>query len=245
MKKRLALPSMLMPVFLFFWGIGCNDSGGDNNAAGEGGGCPQPTLDISVCDPGAGLFSLTIDNEFLPLEVGAQSVLEGEDDQGVTTRVEIDVLDETEDVAGVTTRVVRETAHEDGELVEIAWNWFAQAPDGTLCYFGEDVDIYEGGQVVSHEGAWRAGESGNQPGIMMPGNPQVGDAFKQEHDPGVAEDSSEILAFGEEIAVPAGTFDDTMTAEDCNPLGGVSTDRKVYVRGIGLAVDEHAELVSY
>jgi hypothetical protein len=244
MKQRLALLSLLTSLSLVVWSIGCNNSG-DNNANGEGGSCPQPTLDISVCDPGTGPFSLAIDNEFLPLEVGAQSVLESEDDEGVTIRVEIDVLDETEDVAGVTTRVVRETEYEDGELVEISRNWFAQAPEGTVCYFGEDVDIYEGGLVVSHEGAWRAGENGNQAAIMMPGNPQVGDVFKQEHAPGVAEDSSEILAFGEEIAVPAGTFDDTMTAEDCNPLGGVSRDRKVYVRGIGLALDEHAELISY
>jgi hypothetical protein len=244
MKKRFPLLSILIIVPLFVWSIGCDDSE-DNEGAGDGASCPEPTLDISVCDPAAGPFSLSVDNEFFPLDVGARSVLEGEDDEGVTIRVEIDVLDETEDVAGVTTRVLRETEYEDGELVEISWNWFAQTPDGSVCYFGEDVDIYEGGQVVSHEGAWRAGENGNQAGIMMPGNPQVGDVFEQEHAPGVAEDSSEILAFGEEIAVPAGTFDDTLTTQDCNPLGGISRDRKVYVRGIGLAIDEDAELISY
>ncbi|MEW6443518.1 MAG: hypothetical protein AB1640_21470 [bacterium] len=245
MKRRLALLSMLMSLSVAALGLGCDDSEDeDNAAAGDGANCPEPTLDISVCDPAAGPFSLTIDNEFFPLEAGAQSVLEGEDDEGVVIRVEIDVLDETEDVAGVTTRVVRETEYEDGEVVEISRNWFAQAPDGTVCYFGEDVDIYEGGQVVSHQGAWRAGENEAQAGIIMPGSPQVGDVFEQERAPGVAEDSSEILAFGEAITVPAGPFDDTLTTEDCDPIGG-STDRKVYVRGIGLAIDADAELISY
>ena len=148
-------------------------------------------------------------------------------------------------VAGVDTLVMIETEYEDGELVEISWNFIAQADDGTVCYFGEDVDIYEGGIVVAHDGAWRAGENGALPGILMPGTPQVGDTFYQEYAPGVAEDMSSIVAFGEPIAVPAGDFDDTLTAEDCNPLEDAETDDKVYVSGIGLSIDDVAELISY
>ena len=59
------------------------------------------------------------------------------------------------------------------------------------------------------------------------------------------EDMSYIIAFGEPIAVPAGDFDDTLTAKDCNPLEEAETDVKVYVRGIGLAIDEDAELIPY
>jgi hypothetical protein len=124
-------------------------------------------------------------------------------------------------------------------------NFMAQADDGTVCYFGEDVDIYKNGNVVAHDGAWRAGENGNLPGIIMPGDPQVGDAFFQESAPGVAEDMSSIIAFGEAIDVQAGMYDDTMTVEDCNPMEDAETDEKVYVRGIGLAVDDVAELISY
>lgn len=61
----------------------------------------------------------------------------------------------------------------------------------------------------------------------------------------MAEDMGEIIAFGEPIDVPPGEFDDTMTVEDCNPLEGAETDDKVYVRGIGLAIDEEAELISH
>lgn len=239
MRRFIHLLTLGFSLFFVFWVAGCNDG------SGGGGVCPDTNVGIAVCDPEAGPFSLTIDNGFFPVVVGNESVLEGEDDEGVTIRVEISVLDETEVVAGVTTRVLEEAEFEDGELVEVSRNFFAQAPDGTVCYFGEDVDIFEDGEVVSNAGAWRAGENGNVPGIIMPADPQVGDVFSQEGAPGVAEDQAEVLALGETIEVPAGTFDDTLTTEDCNPLEGGAKDNKVYVRGIGLAIDEDAELISF
>ena len=132
-----------------------------------------------------------------------------------------------------------ETEFNDDVLVETTRNYFAQAPDGTVCYFGEDADIYENGMVVSHEGSWRAGEGGNLPGIVMPGKPEVGMIFQQEFATGIAEDQSEITALGETIDVPAGMFSDTPSTEDCNPPDG-TTDSKAYVNGIGLAIDEFA-----
>ena len=242
--QRLSLMFILcLSIFFVLWTFGCSN-GDVNNDSGSEEVCPEPNLDIAVCDPEAGPFSLIIDNEFFPLVVGTQLVLEGEED-GETIRVEITVLDETEEVAGVTTRVVEEREYEDGELVEVSRNFFAQAPDGTVCYFGEDVDDYEDGEVVSHEGEWRAGEDGNLPGIIMPANPEIGMVFQQEDAPDVAEDQAEVIDLGETIDVPAGTFDDTLTMEDCDPLEDGSTDEKVYVRGIGLAIDEAVELISF
>lgn len=240
MKRHQFILATGLAIFFIFSLSGCNSGGG----GGDDESCPEPTLDISVCDPDTVNFSTTIDNEFFPLTVDTELVLEGEDD-GETVRVEITVPGDTEMVAGVETLVMIETEYEDGELVEISYNFIAQAEDGTVCYFGEDVDDYEDGVIVSNEGAWRAGENGNLPGILMPAVPQVGDAFFQEFAPGVAEDMSSVIAFGEAIDVPAGMFDDTLTAEDCNPMEDAESDEKVYVRGIGLAIDEDAELISY
>ena len=64
---------------------------------------------------------------------------------------------------------------------------------GTVCYFGEAVDIYENGAIVSHEGAWRADDPGNAPGIFMPADPQEGMTFQQENAPGVAMDEATIV----------------------------------------------------
>jgi hypothetical protein len=44
--------------------------------------------------------------------------------------------------------------------------------------------------------------------------------------------------------VPAGTFDDTVTMVDRNPLDG-SEDTKVYARGVGLIVDEAAQMTEF
>ena len=209
--------------------IGCSESPG----------LPFPsegTLDIAVCAPENGPFTLEIDNEFFPLVPGTASVLEGDED-GELVRVEMTVLDETEDVAGVTTRVLEERESADGELVEISRNFFAQAPDGTVCYFGEDVDIYEGGEIVGQEGEWRAGQGGAEAGIQMPAAPEVGQSYYQEYAPDVAMDFGEIVAMGEPLTTPAGDFTDTLEVLESSPLDS-GTSTKIYVRGVGMAVDE-------
>ncbi|HET7039156.1 MAG TPA: hypothetical protein VFH97_04670, partial [Gemmatimonadales bacterium] len=147
-------------------------------------------------------------------------------------------------VAGVATRVLEERETEGGELVEVSRNFFAQAPDGTVCYFGEDVDIYEGGTVVSHEGEWRAGVSGALPGIMMPASPTVGMAFRQELATGVAEDRAVIDAAGEAVTVPAGTFTSTIGFRETTPLEPGAESIKVFARDVGLIVDDAVRLTS-
>ena len=83
--------------------------------------------------PPPGGFSLNIDNEFLPFAVGMVNVL-----QDPVIEVRVSVLGQTELVDGVTTRVIEEYELENGQLVEISRNWFAQHADGTVYYFGED-----------------------------------------------------------------------------------------------------------
>ena len=200
--------------------------------------------DISVCDPATAAFTTDIDNPFFPLPVGQQIVLEGKE-FGRDLLVRITVLDQIETVAGVETRVVEEYEAKDGRVVEISRNFFAQNQDGTVCYFGEDVDIYdENGDITSHAGAWRADGDRFLPGIFMPGSPQLDQAFQQEIAPGIAEDQAKVVALGERTEVPAGTFDDTVTMRDLNPLDG-SQDTKIYARGIGLIVDETARMTTY
>lgn len=238
MKRYIYLLAFCFSIFfvLCLFGVGCVDNNGNNGA------CSETNVSIAVCDPEAGPFSLNINNPFFPVVVDSQSMLEGVDDEGAMILLIITVLDETEVVADVTTRVLEEMELVDDELIEVSRNFFAQAPDGTVCYFGEEVDIFEDGVIVSHEGAWRADEPGNQPGIIMLANPVVGDIYSQEDAPEVAEDQAEVQALGETIVVPAGTFNDTLRTEDCNRLDG-TTDTKVFVRDIGLAIDQDVQLL--
>ncbi len=83
-------------------------------------------------------------------------------------------------------------------------NFFVQTGDGTVCYYGEDVDIYANGAIVSHDGAWRAGVSGATAGILMPAAPTAGQAFEQEVAPGIAQDRVTIRAVGETTPLEPG-----------------------------------------
>jgi hypothetical protein len=221
------------------------------------GAAADTNLDLALCAPGQNTFTLAIDNDYLPLEVGQQWVLVGKE-QGETIGLRVTVLDATEDLyhgkRTVTTRVVEEAEWEDangnglidtGEnLKEISLNYYAQTQDGTVCYFGEEVDIYEGGVVVSHEGAWRADTRGNAPGIFMPADPQVGMTYQQESAPGIAEDQATIVSVGKTVTAPAGTFNDTIRVRDFNPLDG-SRGFKVYAPDVGIIVDGPLSLISY
>jgi hypothetical protein len=200
-------------------------------------------VDIALCDPARGGYTLDITNPYFPLAVGSQSVLEGSLG-GVLFRVVITVLDSTLDVAGVTTRVVEEVETENAELVEDSRNFFVQAVDGTVCYYGEDVDVYENGVIVDHPGQWRAGVNGAVPGILMPAAPAVGQAFRQEVAVGVAEDRSQFVAMNELMALPGGTFHATLRSSETTPLEPGHISRKAYGRGAGLIVDNLAVLVS-
>jgi hypothetical protein len=200
------------------------------------------TLSLDLCAPSAGGFTVESSNPFFPLPVGRVWVFDGDED-GVPIHLEIEVLRRTEVVAGVTTRVVEEREWEGGELIEVSHNFYAQAGDGTVCYFGEAVDIYESGKVISHEGAWRADDPGNRPGIIMPAEPRANLRYQMEGAPGVAEDEGTIVGTGP-VVVPAGRFTETIRVREFNPLdGGKGT--KVFAANVGLVVDEPVVLVSY
>ena len=194
-------------------------------------------------------FTTTGSNPYFPLWPGYSLALEGEeeDDEGELVEISavLTVLEDTELVDGVMTRVFEERESEDGELVEVSRNFLAICREtGDVWYFGEDVDDYEDGEIVGHDGEWRSGIDGARPGILMPGTPLLGARFFEEIAPGVAEDRGEIVGMGEEVTVPWGTFEDTLLVEDTDPLnpeeGG---DEKVYAAGVGQIVDEELELV--
>ncbi len=110
---------------------------------------------------------------------------------------------------------------------------------------GEDVDIYEEGQTVSHEGSWLAGRNGAQPGLMMPGVFLLGSRYYQELAPGVAMDRAEHVAMGLAVTTPAGTFEGCVMAVDTTPLEPDEETIKVYAPGIGVIVDGPLELVDH
>jgi hypothetical protein len=180
-------------------------------------------------------------NPYFVLEPGYQLVLEGGG-----TKLEITVLDETKTVDGVLTRVVEEREWKKGQLYEVARNYFAfceQTKD--VFYFGEDVDFYENGKVVKHDGTWLAGVDGNKPGLMMPGAPKLNMKYYQEIAPKVAMDRAEIVSLTETCKTPAGTFSACMKVKEGSAIELLVTEYKFHAPGIGLVADEDLRLVKY
>jgi hypothetical protein len=224
-------------------------------AAGSASGAGESRLDPALCAPGKNTFTLAIDNGFFPLPVGRRWVFTGtESGRGVGLRITVLNLTKTlyRGTKRVRTRVIEEREWADSnrngrvdsgeELIEVSRNYFAQSQRGTVCYFGEIVNIYDGGAVTSHQGSWRADARGNAPGVFMPATPKVGMMFQQEIAPGVAEDTATVIASGVRTKVPAGTFRDTIVLRDRNPLDG-STGEKTYARGVGLVIDGPVKLI--
>jgi len=189
-------------------------------------------------------FSTHVDNPLFPLSTLGPKVFEGEEtdpDTGelVLTRFTSTVLPRSHVVAGVKVLVLEEKAYENGEIVERALDFFAQHRDGTVYYFGEKVDNYEDGKVVNHDGSWLAGKGPNQPGVIMPPHPFLGQVIKQELAPGIAEDEARVVALNESVAVPAGAFSGCLKTEDYNPLvTPLVIEFKFYCPGVGLVREE-------
>ena len=178
---------------------------------------------------------------YFVLEPGFQLTLESGN-----ARLVITVLDETRDVDGVTTRVVEERETTGGRLVEVSRNFFARHPrTGDVFYFGEDVDIYKGGRVVSHQGAWQSGRDGARFGLFIAGTPQQGARYYQEIAPKLAMDRVCVLSTAAAVTTPAGVFRGCVRLEETTPLEPGVKDHKVFAPGIGMVQDGSMKLVRH
>jgi hypothetical protein len=154
----------------------------------------------------------------------------------------ITILPDTQEIDGITTGVLEERETKNGTLVEISRNFFATDRNtGDVYYFGEDVDNYKDGKVISHESAWRAGTGGARFGLMIPATPTVGQAFYQEIAPKVAMDRVEVVSTSATVKTAAGTFDRCVHLRETTPLES-DVSHKYYAPGIGLIKDDEFEL---
>lgn len=195
---------------------------------------------METCDG----FSSTGRNPYFVLEPGFQLVLEGKEKKE-NVHLTITVLNETKTIHynpdnfedTVEARIVEERETIDGGLSEVSRNYFAICNrTNSVFYFGEDVDIYENGVVVGHEGAWQAGSNGARAGIIMPGVILLGGKYFQEVAPGIALDRSEVLSMTEAVETPAGAFNNCLKTKETSALVK-DVGYKFYAPGIGLIKD--------
>jgi hypothetical protein len=176
-----------------------------------------------------------ITNPYLPLASLKQDILEGTEG-GHKVRIERTAKREVNKTFTINGKPVESLAVEDrefkdGELEEVALDYFAQADDGTVLYLGEDVDEYKDGKVAGHSGAWLFGKDTQTPGVIMPTRPKVGATFKSEDVNKDIHEDDEVVSTSESVSVPAGKYSNCLKVKETLAEGDV--EYKYFAFGIG------------
>jgi hypothetical protein len=137
----------------------------------------------------------------------------------------------------VETQASQYFAYLDGRVEEVATDYYAQADDGSVWYFGEQVlDYDEQGLIDSTEGSWFAGQHG-PPEMIMPADPQVGDVHRAENIPAIAFEELTIEKTGQTMPGPSGPVEGIMVASELHDDG--TTSDKVFAPGYGEFFSAH------
>lgn len=195
-------------------------------------------VDPANIDPVLFLTSTTINNKYFELPVGRKLVYEGETLEDGIEKVEITIPGDTKDILGVKTLVYLDKVWLDDELVEETRDYLAQDIYGNVWYFGEDVNNYEDGELLDHDGAWLAGVDGAQPGIWIKAEHFVGDSYKQEYYKGKAEDMRDVSSIGDPVQIALGSYTDCVKMYDWTPLEPDAKEFKHYCSEVGAMVLE-------
>jgi hypothetical protein len=121
-------------------------------------------------------------------------------------------------------------AYRGGRIQEVAIDYYAQADDGSVWYFGEDVANYENGVVADHNGTWLTGKDG-APGMIMPGAPKVGDVYRPENIPGLVFEQDTIRSPGETVDGPRGPVEGAALVQELLMDG--TLEEKAFAPGYG------------
>ena len=70
-------------------------------------------------------------------------------------------------------------------------------------------------------------------GVIMPGAPEVGQAYRQEYYEGEAEDNGEVLSLDEMADVPAGHYENALLTKDTITIEPDVLEYKLYAPGVG------------
>jgi hypothetical protein len=144
------------------------------------------------------------------------AVIVGEVD-GQPLKIETTRLPETRTVewAGQRVEVLQSQfcAFLKGRITEVAVDLYAQADDGSVWYFGEDVVDYERGVAATTAGTWLVGADGPA-AMIMPGHPRVGDVYRTENIPGVAFEQVTVERVGVTVTGPGGPIPGAMVGRE-------------------------------
>jgi hypothetical protein len=201
----------------------------------NGGGCLQLAPGDRRVDLTRPSFSnpTSITNPLHPSSKLAQVIYGGQVD-GKPLRTEFTLLPGTKTITWdgqrVETVVLQYLNYLDGRIEEVALDWFAQADDGAVWYFGEDVFNYAEGAVANTKGSWIAGKGG-PPAMIMPASPKVGNVYRSENIPAVVFEEVTVKTVGQTVQGPSGPVGGALTASELHFDG--KREDKVFAPGYG------------
>ncbi len=190
----------------------------------SGKGCAPTSERVDLTRP---VFSdpTNITNPLFPVGTNVSVIQVGHVD-GVPFRSETTNLHRAGVVDWYGTKVpvvlVQYVAYLDGNITEVALDRYAQADDGSVWYFGEDVIDYQDGGAFLTEGTWLAGRDG-QPAMVMPAHPQLGDVFRVETITGIVFEELTVVAVNKTVQGPRGPVHGAIVVDELGLDGGHST----------------------
>src|SRR5215207_10181911 len=175
-----------------------------------------------------------VTNPLFPVSRQESVLMVGQVD-GKAFRTEVTLLPETRIIEWqgrrVETLVSQYTAYLAGRIHEVAYDFYAQADDGSVWYFGEDVFNFKEGVIADTHGTWIAGTDGPA-AMIMPADPKVGDVYRPENIPGFVFEEVTVKAVDQTLEGPLGRVEGGLVIEELHLLDS-STERKTFGPGYG------------
>lgn len=208
-------------------------------------GSSAKVLDITLPAPGA--FTTTIDNPYLSFPVGVsfayRAELDGDCEYNKVTAT-ADTKTVTVNGLNYLTRIVRDQAWEDEgcdfvdvELVEDTQDYYGQEiTSQNVWYFGEQTwALSDESDECTDEGSWQAGMPVGdpevdpaEPGIIMLGDPEPGDRYRQEFLADEAEDWANVMRLNARVSIGMGDFENCLETREWTPLEPGEIEHKYY-----------------
>jgi hypothetical protein len=231
-RPRAALGGVGVAVALLLGA--CTNAGGSSSGAARPEKLPQPVVaNVSVAPEGARVdttaptFSdpTNITNPLFPASDQKSVLLLGRVD-GQPFRTEVTLLPETRIIEWrgqrVEALVSQYVAFLGGRIHEVAYDFYAQADDGSVWYFGEDVFNFADGKIIDTHGTWIAGKDGPA-AMIMPADPTVGDVYRPENIPGFVFEEVTVKSVDETLGGPLGAIDGGLVVEELHMDGATET----------------------
>jgi hypothetical protein len=198
----------------------------------SGRGCAPASKRVDLKRPSFS-DSTSISNQLFPISRLQSAVLLGHV-EGKPFRTETTLLPGTRTVTWngkqVPVLVSQYMAYLDGRLEEVALDRYAQADDGSVWYFGEDVFDYRNGTIAETEGTWLAGREGPA-AMIMPAEPKVGNVYRTENAPGIVFEEVTVKSMGKTVAGPRGPVEGGMVAHELH--SDATSEDKIFAPGYG------------